>query len=130
VERAGRVAAVRPRVGQRPDHPEELKHRTRPAVQEQQRHGALLVRPHVQEVNVLPVDGRDELRDLVEPGLMCAPVVPGAPALRQPLRHAERHAVVGARPGHLVRPPRRGQPRREVVEVALRYLDTERRDLF
>jgi len=42
---------------------------------------------------------------------------------------AERHAIVGACPGQLVRPPSGGQPRGEVVQVALRDVDTERRDL-
>ena len=59
---------------------------------------------------------------------MRAPVIPGAPALRQALHHGERHAVAGAGPGHLIRPAGRGQPRGEVVEVALRDVDAERRD--
>jgi hypothetical protein len=99
-------------------------------VQEQQRHRAGLGGPDVQEVDVLAVDGGGELRDLVEPGLVRTPVVAGAPVLGQPLHRAQRHAVAGARPGHLVRPPGGGQALGEVVEVALRDVDAERPDLL
>jgi hypothetical protein len=120
---------MRPRVGQRPDHPDELQHRAGPAVQQQQRQRARLGRADVQEVDVLSVNGGGELRDLVEPGLVCAPVVPAAPALGQPLHHAQRHPVVSARPAHLIRPPGGGQSLGESVEVGLRDVDTERCDL-
>jgi hypothetical protein len=53
-KRAGRVAAVRPRIGQRTDHVGELQHRAWPAVQEQQRHRGRLFRTDVQEVDVCP----------------------------------------------------------------------------
>src|SRR5205823_12245093 len=82
-----------------------------------------------EEVDVLPGDGRGELRNLVETGLVPAPVVPGPPVLGQPPHGAERHAVPGARPGQLTGPPGRGQPRGQVVQVALRYVDAERLDL-
>src|SRR6266508_4238658 len=110
VERVGRVAAVAARVVQRPDDVEELCDAARPAVGDQQRAGVRLRRAHVEEVDVHSVDLGDELRVRVQPRLCLAPVVGGAPVLRQLLEVAERDAARPADAGQLIRPPGVRQP--------------------
>ena len=56
VEGVLRPTAERRRIGEARDHVEELDDRARPAVGEQQRQGALVGRPGVDEVDRLPVD--------------------------------------------------------------------------
>ena len=68
-------AAVRDRVGQRADHVEEVGERARVGVREQQRRRVLGRRgADVHEVDGLPVDLGQEVRDGVHPGLLGAPV--------------------------------------------------------
>ena len=75
VERVGRVAAVRDRIGERPDHLQELDDRSRPAVGHHQRQRVGLRRAHVEEVDAEAVDRRAELRERVELRLGPPPVV-------------------------------------------------------
>jgi hypothetical protein len=117
------------RIGERADHAEELHHRARPAVQQQQRGGVGLRRAYVQEVDLLAVDGRRELRELVDAGFGLAPVEAVTPVPREALDGRDRHPVVGAGAGDLVGPPRRVESRGEVVEVGLRDRHLERLDL-
>src|SRR5262245_66507185 len=56
VERRRWVLAVGPWIGQRADHFEELDHRARPAMAQDQRQRVALWRLDVQEVDVLAVD--------------------------------------------------------------------------
>jgi len=108
-------------------------------VGEDQREGAGLGGPDVQEVDALAVDRGGELRVGVEPRLdgeppveAVLPVTDEAPQVRQ--GHAVRPS--GRRePGRLVRigrelvgPPGGRQPGGQVVEVGLRYLGAERAD--
>ena len=86
MERVLGAAAVGDRVGQRADDVEELRHRPRPAVGEHQRERTGLGRAHVQEMDPLPVDLGDVLREGVEPPLLGPPVVARAPVLDQSRR--------------------------------------------
>jgi hypothetical protein len=54
VERVGRGPAVRGRVGERADGPEQLDDRPGPAVRHDQRQRVLMRRPHVDEMDVHP----------------------------------------------------------------------------
>jgi hypothetical protein len=56
IERVGRGAPGRSRVGKRRDDVEELDDRPGPPVDQHERRGVGLGRAHVQEVQVLPVD--------------------------------------------------------------------------
>ena len=94
-----------------PDHVEELHDRTRPTVREQQRQRVLVRRSRVHEVDRLPVDLGAELRELIEPRFLRAPVVRVAPVLHQSAQIAERDPVLPAGARDLVgqpRPPRAG----------------------
>ena len=75
MEGVGRVAAVASGVGQRADDFDELDDRAWPAVGDDQRQRARFGRADVQEVHVLAVDDRRELGELVQPGLLGAPVI-------------------------------------------------------
>ena len=67
-----RIAAVGPRIAERPDHVQNSHRRRIPVTDQQgQRIGG---RAGVQVVDLLPVDLGDELRNLVESGFLCPPV--------------------------------------------------------
>ena len=88
-------AAVGDRVGQRPDHVQELGERAGVGVQEQQRGRLRLGGADVHEVDRLAVDLGDEVGHGVHPGLLGAPVeLP--PGLDHPLQVGDRGAVVPA----------------------------------
>jgi hypothetical protein len=123
------IAAVRSRVCERADRVQELDNRARPPMAEDQRQGTWLRRSNVQEVDVLPVDSRGELRKLVELGLVLAPVVAGAPVLGQFFQIACRDPAIPADPVDLAGPPDAGQSVAEVIQVFLRDVDSERQDL-
>ena len=129
VEGVGRVAAVGAGVGQWPDHLEELHRRAGPAVGQDQRQGFRLGRADVQEVDVLAVDGRHELRELVQSGLLDSPVEPVGPVAGQVLQVVQRHAAGPVVVGRVLRPAGAGNPVVQVVEVGLGDVDPEGTDL-
>jgi hypothetical protein len=127
-ERVLGPATVRHRIGQRPDHVQEVGERAGVAVREQQRRRARLGRRHVQEVHGLPVDLGQVVREGVHPRLLSAPVEAGAPALHHLGEVRVRGAVVPAVAGCGPRQPGQGQPGGEVVQVGLGDVDHERAD--
>jgi hypothetical protein len=128
VEGVARVAAVGAWVGQRADDAQELHDRAGPAMGEDQRQGLWLRGADVEEVDRLAVDGGGELRVLVQPRLVLAPVVAVTPVGGQLLEIVERHPAAPADPGQLVGPAGTGQPVAQVVEVGLGDVDPERPD--
>ena len=115
-------------VRQRLDDLEELDHRARPAVRDEDWERVRLSRADVQKVNGEAVDLRAELRKAIQPGLTAAPVIPGPPILHQRLHLRDGHAL---RPvGHRlrVRPARLRQTPLQVVEGASRRAVAEGRD--
>ena len=93
VERVGRVAAMRGRIGQRLDHLVELDHRTRPAMGDDQRHRFRMRRADVQEMNAEPVDLGGELRKAVEARFAAAPVILLGPVAADVLDPFQRRAL-------------------------------------
>jgi hypothetical protein len=93
VEGILRLPAERGGIGQRADDLQLLDDRPRPAVRDDERQRVLLFRANVNEMNVQPVDLRDELWQGAEPGLALAPVVFAGPILRQVLHGLELHAL-------------------------------------
>ncbi len=126
MEGVGGVAAVATGIGQGPDHVEEVDHRAGPAVQQDQRCGVWFGRAHVQVVQILPVDGDQVLRVLVENGLLSTPVVVGAPVVGHLPEISGGDSAAPADPGKLLRPPGGGQAGCQVVELRLRDVDPER----
>jgi hypothetical protein len=129
VEGVGRVAAVAPGVGERADDPQELHRRARPAVGDQQRQRVGLERADMQEVDRLPVDDGDELRELVQHRLLLAPVEAVGPVAGQLLEVVEGHPPAPADAGQLGGPAGAGQPLAQVVQVLVGNGDPERPDL-
>jgi hypothetical protein len=86
-------AAVRCRVGERADDPEQLDHRARPAVRDDQRQRVLVRRLDVDEVDGHPIDPRLELRQRVQSRLARAPVVIGRPVAGEFLDRRQLHAL-------------------------------------
>ena len=129
VERVGRVTAVRRRIGQPADHLLEFHRRPRPPVREDQRQRVRRRRPLVEEVDPLTVDLGRELRDLVQRGLRGPPVVAVGPVSGELLEVGDRNPAAPVVHGRSGRPPRRGQPRLEVVHLRLRDLDPEGPDV-
>jgi hypothetical protein len=53
---------VRRGIGQWPDNLQLLDHRAGPSVRDDERQGAFVLRPHMHEMDVEPVDLGDEVR--------------------------------------------------------------------
>ena len=83
----------------------------------------------MQEVDVLAVDRGDELRDLVQPGLLGPPVEAVGPVAGQVLQVVQRDAASPVVAGGMLRPAGAGDPVLQVVEVGLGDVDPERADL-
>ena len=128
VERVGGARAVGGGVGERADDLQLLDDRSGPAVGDDHRQGVLVLRAHVDEVDVEPVDLGDELRKFVEPCLHGPPVVPVDPALRELLHDLELHALRRVADGLVLGPSGLADPAVQVVEVGLRDVDPERAD--
>ena len=86
---------------------------------EDQGQGVGLGGADVQEVDGGPVDGGGELRVLVEPGFLLAPVVAVGPVGGQLLEVTERHPASPADAGQLVGPAGAVQAFAQVVQVGL-----------
>jgi hypothetical protein len=65
VEGVGGLAPVGGRIGERPDHFEELDDRPGPAVRDDERQRLGVRREDVEEVDAEPIDSRAELRQRV-----------------------------------------------------------------
>ena len=122
------VAAVGARVGERADDVQELHDRAGPTVGQDQGQGVGFRGADVREVDVGPVDGGGELRELVEPGLLLAPVVAVGPVGGQLLEVTEGDAAGPPDAGQLVGPAGAVQPVAQVVQVGLGDVDPERPD--
>ena len=115
-------------IRQRLDDLELLDDRARPAVRDDDRQRAVVLRAHVDEVNVEPVDLRDELRERIQPRFDFAPVVLRAPVRRERLHRGELHALRIVRDQLAIRPPRRLDAPIQIGELCVRRLEMKRTD--
>ena len=92
------------------------------------RQRARLGRPRVEEVDFLSVDRRDELRNGIDLGFLCAPIESRAPVLGRLPDEAEHGAVVGARARQFIGPARLAEAGGQFVERRLRHTQQERLD--
>src|SRR3954470_16112202 len=77
----------------------------------------------MQEVDGLPVDLRCELREGVEPGFLCSPIVTSTPVGNKFLHVAQRHTPAPANTWYFVRPLCLRQSILQVVDCRLRNMD-------
>ena len=125
MERVRGAAAVRRRVGEAIDELQLLDDRARPSVTDDQRQRVIMLRAHVDEVDVQPVDLGDELRQGIEGGLDLAPVVLRLPVTRELLHRRERHALRFIRYGLLLGPLRRRDAPTQFRQRLIRNIDLE-----
>ena len=109
-----RIAAEACRIGQAWDDVQELEHRARPAVQEQERHGLRPGAGNVQTVQVDPVQRHLELREGIEPRLLRTPVEPLGPVADELAQIGEVGAIRPWLARRLVRKARPPQPLAQV----------------
>ena len=88
-----RIAAMRRRIDERPDALQELDHRSRPAVRENQRQRIARAGPDMQEMNLHAVDARAVLAEAIERRFATTPVVPRTPIVHERLHVCERRAL-------------------------------------
>jgi hypothetical protein len=119
---------MRGRVGEQVDDLHLLDHRAGPSVADDERQRVLVLGANVDEVDVQPVDLRDEVGHRVELGLALAPVVLVVPVARERLHRRELHALRGIGDGLLLGPARGRDASAQVLEVRLGNLDGERPD--
>jgi hypothetical protein len=103
--------------------------RAGPVVGDQQRDRLGVVGADVREVQRLPVDLGEELRQRVEPGLGGTPVEVALPVPREALQVVDRDAAAPALAGDLDAPSGAGEPVAQVVQVGLRDVDAEGADV-
>ena len=128
VERVVRTRAVHGRIGQRPDDLELFDDRARPAMRDDHRHGAFVLRADVDEVEVHSIDLGEELRQRLQSRLDRAPVVVGRPVASERLHRRELHALGPVVHQFARRPPHRGDATPEIVQGVLRHVHLERAD--
>ncbi|MNN03438.1 hypothetical protein D3C81_1161260 [compost metagenome] len=126
IERVIRRAAIGRRVGQRANGLGELENRARPAVRQDDRQRVGVARADVDEMNIHPVDGRDELGQRIQLFLGLAPVILGSPIFDEFLHPRGLDALGFVAHGFLVRPARGGNPLAQIVELALGHMHLER----
>ena len=126
VKRIGATLPVRHRIGQRPDHVEELDDRARPPMGQDQRKRVRLPRSHVQEMDALTVDRGLGWRALVEARFPPSPFVAVEPVVDEMPNVRDRNSVVRAGIDQLLTPTRPLETTAQVVEVELRDFDSRR----
>ena len=125
--RPPRVRRV-PWIGERRDDLEQFQGRARPAVRHDQWQRIRMTRANMDELNVQPVDGRDELRQRVQRRLCLAPVVVRAPVVDERLELRQLHPLRLIADRFALRPPCRRDTSAEVDEGRLGNLDAIRPD--
>ena len=111
---------------QQRDQAQELEHRARPAVRQQQRHGARALARRVDEVQVDALHARGELRKGIQPRFRGAPVEAAAPVVDQPLHVGQAAARRPRLQGRLVGPARAGEALLQVADGGIRNRESER----
>jgi hypothetical protein len=80
----------------------------------------------VQEVDLLPVNNRGELRDRIQPRRPVMPVIPLAPVRRHLAHPVPGHAVVPPGSGQLIGPAGQRQPGGQIIKICLRNVNGKR----
>jgi len=117
VERVGDIGAVGGGVRERIDDFQLLDHRSGPSMGDDERHRVGMLRAHMDEMNVQPVDLGDELRQGIQPCFARAPIVVRTPRPHELLDRRDRQALRVIRDRFAVRPARRSDTPSQVHEI-------------
>ena len=128
VESVRRGAAMCRRIGQRIDDLQLLDDRAGPSVRDDHRQRVRMLRTHVNEMDVHPVDLGHELRQGVELRLALAPVVVRRPVVRELLHRRQLDALRLVRDGFLLGPARGGDAAIQVGERLVREVNVKGAD--
>ena len=128
MERVGRVASVRRRIGQRAEDVEELDDRSWPSVRDEQWERVRMRGASVDEVHPLAVDRGLELWPLVDAGFSRAPVELVVPVLAELLQIRQLGAVAPSRIVELRGPTGACETLPKIVEHSVGNIDSERRN--
>lgn len=112
-------------VGERPDELQLLHDRTRPAMGDDHGESVSVLRADVNEVDVEPVNLRDEVRHGVDPVLAPAPVVAGLPIVEELLGRLQRHTLLEIGHGLPLGQPSVCEAPTEVGEIVFRCVEIE-----
>src|SRR5215213_312445 len=115
-------------IGERLNDLQLLDDRARPAMGDDERQRVVMLRLHMNEMNVQPVDLGDELGQGVESRLHLPPVVLRCPITRECLHRRQLHPLRLIGDGLPFRPAHRHDALAQVVEVRLRSLEAEGTD--
>ena len=113
-------------IGQWIDDLHLLDDRAGPSVRDDERQRIFVLRTHVNEVNVQPIDLGDELRQGVQSRLALAPVVLRRPIARELLHRRELHALRCIRDRFPFRPPGRVDAPAQFGEFRFRNIHLKR----
>jgi hypothetical protein len=116
VESIRRGRTLRRGIGKRLNDLDLLDDRAGPAVRDDHRQRVFMLRAHVDEVNVEPVDLGNEIRQGIEPGLNLAPVVVLRPIAGEFLHRCKLHALRCVLDRFLLGPVRRLDATPEIHE--------------
>ena len=123
-----RLSTIGSRIGERADDLQLLNDRSGPPVRDDDRQSVGMLRTHVNEVDVEPIDRGDELRQGVQPRLHLSPVVIGRPIVRELLHGRELDALRRISDRLPLGPLGRDDPPTEVNECLFWNLDVKRSD--
>src|SRR5262245_26197449 len=113
-------------IGEWIDDLQLLDDRARPPVCDDEGQGILMRRTNVNEMNIEPIDLRDELRQSVQPGLTVAPVVLVCPVPREGLNRGELYALRLIRDRLAIGPPCRVDAPAQFDELLLGNINMKR----
>src|SRR6478735_8454592 len=117
-------------IGQWIDNLHLLDDRSGPSVRDDERQRILMLRTHVNEMNVQAIDRRDEVREGLESRLALAPIVFLRPVARERLNRRELYALRLICDGLLVGPARGRDARAQILQFRFGGLDLERSDRY
>src|SRR5207247_2361951 len=123
-----RAPAKRLRLRERAHDLELFDDRAGPPVRDDDRQRIVVLRADVDEVDVHPVDLRDELRQGLESPFNLPPVVVRSPVAGELLHRREPHALRLILDDLLAGPPHGPDTPAKVVEILLWNIDAERTD--
>ena len=125
-EGIARIATEARRLGQARNEIEEFKHRSRPTMRQQQRHGAWPFATHMQEMQINAVKFGTELRKGVQRGFLRTPIETLLPIGQQIAQIGDACAVSPGRFRRLIRQARQRQAGLQILQRCIGDMQAKR----